>query len=610
MTGIFRLIPPEIIEQIRESASLVDYISRDIVLKKSGNTFKGLCPFHGEKTPSFTVYPEQNRFHCFGCGKSGDIFTYIKEKEGLGFLEAAESLAARLGIELPRGGGKEISERNRILLEANQRALQLFHHNLRVLPAGRTAMDYLTQRGLSVSTLDHFRLGYALPAWDSLYVRLSKEHYSQQTLRDCGLCLLSKDGSRLYDRFRNRVMFPIFNDKNDPVAFGGRILDDSGPKYLNSPETPLFQKRQVLYGLNRARKVIAKNDVAYLVEGYMDVIGMHQAGFPAAVAPLGTSLTEAHLARLKRLCGRLVFLFDGDAAGKKAVLSAARTVLDLGFSAKVVVIAGGRDAFDVSQELPRQEIRTIIKRGVPLVDFVLAEFHRETAGQGMDSQIEFLHRVYRFLDNFAEHVQAGLIVKKAAVLCGVDPDDALTDYKNQQQPGPRKNSQKQPEMTKFGSSRQEDQSGNVEFYLLRLIALHPEAWNLLQEQLEQGFAVEDARALFLLDLIRVLAAGRTEWEADELLERVEDDTIRAVVQEDISSGRLEQEWKKQYDDTILKLWLLKIKRERQYLSREIHRLTLSGNTDQALELQQDLLAMRRREEALLSKKTEGAVPHE
>jgi len=580
---------------------LADYIGKDVKLRRTGSTYKGLCPFHNEKTPSFMLYPEQNRFHCYGCGKSGDIFTYMQDKDGINFFDAVQMQASRLGIEIPDDNQKNdvVRQQNQRILSVNQQALEFFRHNLKVDPAGRETLAYLTNRGVLPETIDRFKLGYALPSWDSLNKKLLSEKFEQQNIVTAGLARFSSDKKRVYDYFRERVMFPIFNEKNDCVAFGGRVMKKSEPKYLNSPENPVFQKRSILYGIHLAKYVISKNNVAYLVEGYLDVIGLHQKGFASAVAPLGTSLTEAHLRYLKRLTDRLVFLFDGDAAGKKAVLKSARMVLDLGFSCKVVVLPGNRDAFDLSVASPREEIIRIIKDGVPLIDFVINEYSAQFDLSDADGKIRFLHQVYDFLEGYKEIVFCEIAVKKAALISGVDPNTALTDFTNYRKNDNKKNFTKTNSINTFKSPEEKkDVQDSFDYYLLRLVGARWEAWAPLLACMKEGLFLEDVRALYLFNIVKVLADKREKWNAEDFLELVDNSAIAETVRSDISFGRFDHDWERQMTDTVKKIRIRIIRKQRKMLSGEMKKLEIAGEMEQVNQMQKDILFLRRKEEAL------------
>ena len=312
-------IPDDKVSEIRHAVDITDVISETVVLKRAGKNFVGLCPFHSEKTPSFSVSPDKQIFHCFGCGSGGDVFAFVMKRDGVAFAEALRTLARRGGIELPertlsREDQHRLKERER-LFEVNRLALHFFTQNLHSHSSGRAALAYLEDRGVARRSIEAFQLGFASGGWDGLLRFMGGRNVSAGMLEKAGLVVPRKDGSGFYDRFRDRIMFPIFDESSRVVAFGGRVMDNSTPKYLNSPETPIYSKRKVLYGLNRAKDRCRSLGAVFIVEGYLDLIALHQAGLENAVATLGTALTAEHIRMLTRYAGRMILVYDSDDAG-------------------------------------------------------------------------------------------------------------------------------------------------------------------------------------------------------------------------------------------------------------------------------------------------------
>ncbi len=597
------MVPPEIIDRVRDSVPLADYIGKDVKLTRSGSNFKGLCPFHNEKTPSFVIYTQDNRYHCFGCGEHGDIYRYMKEKEGISFIDAVEKLAKSLGIEIPRenNNNSAAAEYNKKILNLNNHSLEIFRYNLKVFPPGKKAMKYLTGRGLTLETIDYFKLGYALSGWDNLVKRLVQEKFQEKTIIASGLARNKEKTSRIYDYFRDRVIFPIYNERNDVVAFGGRVMDDGGPKYLNSPETPVFQKRFNLYGLNFSKTSISKNNVAWIVEGYLDVIGLAQAGYPVAVAPLGTSLTENHLKSLKKYAKRLVFLFDGDTAGRKAVFKSARTALDIGFESKVVLLPDNTDAFDLSISSSKKEINSMIKKGIPLIDFVLNHIYKDTDTSSIEGKLLFLQKVYDFLMDYDNHSSASLIIKKAAILCGVDPEEALADYKNFRDQTIKNKFQKVPIITKFETKDQNNRKDSFDFYLMRLLCFNSELWGKLNSELNTGLMIEDSRAVYLMSVLKSFYKQKGNWTVDDVLKQINQPLISDILIKEKSTGNYNKEFEKQFEDAVQRLRINSCRRKRIFMFQELQKLKITGDTEEIKKMQKSILSLRREEEALLHK---------
>lgn len=361
--------PPQFLDELRARLSLAEVIGRRVRLTRRGREYQGLCPFHNEKTPSFTVNEDKGFFHCFGCGAHGDVIGFEMRAAGLSFPEAVERLAAEAGLEVPKPTpeARERARRQMGLAEANEAACAFFESRLRA-PEGRAALDYLRRRGLTEETIARFRLGYAPPSREALKGALAQAGVAESVMVEAGLLIKPERGAP-YDRFRGRVMFPITDRRGRVIGFGGRILDDGQPKYLNSPDTPLFHKREVLYGLAQARQPAREAGLVVAVEGYMDVIALAQGGLPFAVAPLGTALTERQIEEMWRLAPEPVLCFDGDAAGQRAAARAAERALPLlkaGHSLRFALLPPGEDPDSLVHTHGPEAVRTVLDAAEPL----------------------------------------------------------------------------------------------------------------------------------------------------------------------------------------------------------------------------------------------------
>ncbi|TVM06246.1 MAG: DNA primase [Halomonas sp.] len=379
-------IPQRFIDDLLSRIDVVEVVGERVQLKKSGRNYSGLCPFHQEKSPSFTVSADKQFYHCFGCGAHGSALRFLMEYDKLPFPEAVEQLAGRLGIEVPREGGDDPRAREREkkrdqgvnLLEL---AASFFRERI-VMREGQAAQAYLEQRGLSPEVVKTYGVGYAPAGWDALKTHLSAKGVSEAVQIEYGLLIHHEDSGRTYDRFRDRVMFPIRDLRGRTIAFGGRVLGDAKPKYLNSPETPVFHKGRELYGLYEARQAPEKLEQLVLVEGYMDVVALAQFGVRNAVATLGTATTEDHLRRLFRMVSRVVFCFDGDRAGRQAASRALETVMPQmidGREARFLFLPEGDDPDDLVRREGAQAFRDRVTCAMPLSEFLF-----EQAAQGRD----------------------------------------------------------------------------------------------------------------------------------------------------------------------------------------------------------------------------------
>jgi len=349
--------PEEVIEEVRQRNDIIDVISSYVKLKKTGSNYMGLCPFHNEKSPSFSVSGNRQMYHCFGCGVGGNVFTFIMEYENFTFLEALKYLADRCGMQLPEAqqtpeARRMADVRNRIL-EINKEAAKYYVYQLKS-PQGQQALAYLEDRALSPETIRRFGLGYSNKYSDDLYQYLKKKGYEDEILKESGLFTMDERHG-VSDKFWNRVMYPIMDMNSKVIGFGGRVLGDGKPKYLNSPETKVFDKSRNLYGLNFAR--LSRSRTIILCEGYMDVIAMHQAGFTNAVASLGTAFTGLQANLLKRYADQILLLYDSDGAGVKAALRAIPILKEAGLPAKVVRLSPYKDPDEFIKALGREEFQ-------------------------------------------------------------------------------------------------------------------------------------------------------------------------------------------------------------------------------------------------------------
>lgn len=356
-------------EQIKERLDIVSVVSSYIKLEKAGANFKARCPFHTERTPSFIVSPSRNTYHCFGCGRGGDIFSFVQEIEGGDFKDALKTLAERAGVALSDGNPKERGERT-ALFDVLAHASSFYQAVLKTRP---DVLEYLSERGVAPETIDTFSIGYAPSGWESLRQALSKRGFGDPLLLKAGLLIQGNKGP--YDRFRGRVMFPIRNPAGKVVGFSGRIFEESGrndvAKYINTPATPLYDKSNILYGFDTAKTEIRKENACIVVEGQMDVVLSQQAGVRHTVAASGTALTASHLEIIRRLTDRVLFAFDADEAGLSAAERSASLALALGMEVLAVPLPKGTDPADIAKESP-ERLRKVVAEARPLIDFYLS----------------------------------------------------------------------------------------------------------------------------------------------------------------------------------------------------------------------------------------------
>ncbi|MFC3284711.1 DNA primase [Litchfieldella rifensis] len=420
-------IPQRFIDDLLARVDVVEVVGERVTLKKSGRNYSGLCPFHQENTPSFTVSQDKQFYHCFGCGAHGNALRFLMEYDNLRFPEAVEQLASRQGMEVPREGGDDphalARERKRKegvnLLEL---AASFFRSRLK-MPEAEAARAYLSRRGLSAEVLADFGVGYAPDDWEALKRHLGEQGIPEAVQIEYGLLVHREDSGRSYDRFRDRVMFPIRDFKGRTIAFGGRVLGDAKPKYLNSPETPVFHKGRELYGLYEARQADRHLERVLIVEGYMDVVALAQFGIRNAVATLGTSTSEEHLTRLFRLVGEVVFCFDGDRAGRQAATRALETVLPLmidGRQARFLFLPEGEDPDSLVRREGADAFQDRITCASPLSEFL---FEQAATGRDLarvEDRERYASQVLKALQRLPEGMLKTMLLSELAKRTGVE----------------------------------------------------------------------------------------------------------------------------------------------------------------------------------------------
>lgn len=362
------IIPPEKISEIQRSLNIIDIVSDYVTLKRTGRNFLGLCPFHHEKTPSFTVNVEKQIYKCFGCGEGGTVFNFLMKQEALTFPEAVKALAEKANIRIDSFNTKERSQNTSILYEANEKATSFFTDMLLKTKDGKQSRDYVSNRLINDDSINKFRLGYAPNRWDSLVNKSKEWGVNTQVLEKAGLVITRQDKG-CYDRFRNRLMFPIFDSQNRPVGFGARVLDNSLPKYLNSPETPVFNKSKTLYGINLAKESMIRNRKVLIMEGYTDVIMAHQYGIDWSIAVLGTALTREHVRLLRRYCDKAILVFDADTAGQKSSERNLDIFIEEDFDVNVVLLPKNYDPYDFLVKNGRQSFLEQVEKAYDFFGF-------------------------------------------------------------------------------------------------------------------------------------------------------------------------------------------------------------------------------------------------
>lgn len=403
------------LQELKMKTDIEDVISTYVTLKRRGATLVGLCPFHNEKTPSFTVYPATQSFYCFGCGAGGDAITFLKKIENLDYLDAVKTLAQRAGLQMPQEGFDDsLSKRRRRILEMNREAAR-FYHSVLLSPEGKVGYDYYIGRALSAATINHFGLGFAPNQWDALLKHMRAKGYQPAELVDAGLARKGQKG--YYDNFRNRVMTPIIDVRGNVIAFGGRVLDDSKPKYINTGDTLVYKKTNELFALNFAKD--SKEDALILCEGYMDVIAMHQAGFTNAVAGCGTALTTEQVRLISRYAKEVILTYDADEAGQKALQKAMTLFDQTDVKVRIPALVGGKDPDEIIRTYGRDKFKGMLEGASNETEFRLLALRRQYNLTTTQGKIDFIGGALQILATLPP-VEQDLYVSRLSEELGVE----------------------------------------------------------------------------------------------------------------------------------------------------------------------------------------------
>ena len=469
-----------VITEVKQRLDIVELVSDYVTLQKTGRNFKGLCPFHSEKHPSFFVFPEQQSWHCFGaCGTGGDIFSFVMKKEGIDFGQALRLLAQRGGITLSplEAPDKAEDEKKERLFQINEAATEYYHHLLSSTKAGEATRSYLARRKVMPETIKEFRLGFSPDAWETIKSYLLGKGYKEKELVEAGLIIEKEEGGS-YDRFRNRLMFPICDIQGRVTGFGARALDDSLPKYINSPQTPIFDKSSILYGIDKAKSAIRKNNLVIIVEGYMDVLTAHQHGWRNAVASMGTSLTEKQVEGIKRLTNNITLALDADLAGEEATLRGKAILAHSSAEANVILLPSGKDPDEVIRENTALW-QKLMEQAMPILDFAFQSvISKVDINKAKDKSLavqKLLPSIYEIKDpqqrfHYVEKLARELKIKT------LDVEAALQKVKTaRERPQLSKPTEQSRLARQFVSSPSEE-------YCLALLLQYPELRPLAQDQ--------------------------------------------------------------------------------------------------------------------------------
>ncbi|HSX57979.1 MAG TPA: DNA primase [Candidatus Saccharimonadales bacterium] len=557
------------IDEVKSKIDIVQLVGGYVALKKAGRNYKGLCPFHSEKTPSFMVSAERQIFKCFGCNEGGDAITFYQKIEGLEFGQALKALADKVGVRLADYQPNPAEKQRDTFLQINEKTAEFYHYLLAKHPSGKKALEYLKNRGLNEKTIDDWQLGFAPDSWDTTFKFLIKKKFEPKDITASGIALPST-GRGAYDRFRKRIMFPIRNIAGSTVAFSGRIFGEGEPKYLNSPDNLLFNKSNNLFGIDKAKIEIKRENQAVLVEGNLDVISSHQAGVTNVVAPLGTALTEKQVDLMRRFASELVVSFDQDSAGYAASLRVVELAEKAGLTLKLTEIAG-KDPDELIKKDPKAW-KEAIKNSVPIYDFLINNLLERYSNQSPESFRKITKEILPYLNKIDNELTLSHYERLLATKLSVSEESVKKELAKQGSPTPVKGEEKVETEKKIIAEKI-----RVETYLLELI--------LQSQTLPKEVSSEDFEVRRLRNIFEILQKSSTNFQfslkslkvPEELQEIFDRLTLAELASESVKNS---QSLQREIDTCVRRLKELNLRTELKKVSLAIKQAEIARNNSQ------------------------------
>jgi DNA primase len=500
------LISEDVINQIRDRIDIVDVVGQHVNLTRAGQNLKGLCPFHQEKSPSFTVSPGRQIFHCFGCGAGGNVFTFLTRITGSSFPETVRDLGRKVGIEVQESTVDAASRapQNQRVEQVNQSVARWFQENLREERLGSAGRSYLAERGIQQATIDRFGIGLAPVEWDGLLKAMGKQGFTPHDLAAAGLVIARETGTGYYDRFRGRVMFTITDLRKRVIGFGGRVLGEGTPKYLNSPDTPLFKKGQTLFALDVAREAITRTKTVIVVEGYFDVVALHQAGLTHTVATLGTALTPEHVQVLRRFASKVVLLFDPDPAGVRAALRGLDLFVNSGLGVKGVTLPSGDDPDTYVRKEGPEAFARLEEQAPSLLDFALEHSLKTAEGTTIEGRIRSIDEILKILQRSEHPIEREERIRLVAERFGINQQRLIDRYPALREKFPVSAREAKPVVQPAASVKLAPEERDLVYFLLHGQLSPPDIRRLRPE----SFSIPTCRAIVECALANLEQDGR------------------------------------------------------------------------------------------------------
>lgn len=534
------------VEEVKSRIDIVDVISEYVQIKKAGKNYKGLCPFHQEKTPSFTINPANQFYHCFGCKAGGDVFNFLMEIEHITFKESLKILAKRAGLEMPNQTEQERHRANlrEKLFNINELAAKFYNYLLLELDIGEKALKYLSERGYDKEDIEKYNLGFAPDRWDALLNFLTDKGYKRNDLVKAGL-VITKNNNRYYDRFRNRVIFPIYNIRGEVLAFGGRIIDSevSQPKYLNSPDTMIYDKGENLYGINWAKESLRMNDNAVIMEGYTDVLTAHMAGIENAVASLGTALTAKQARFLKRYVSRVFIAYDADTAGAKATLRGLDVLKNEGLSVRVISLPQDSDPDDFIKENGSSEFNKLKENAPDLIEFKINQIIQSQRDNKADEKINVTREIVNVLAKLDDPLERDIYSHRAADKLGLDEEMLYNEVEKTCKNNEKKDKNNKNSYTKnVNKTKSKDSIYKLEAKILKAYIDNSEYRSLIIDTIEPEYFDNNQ----FKKIYQIFFNSNDNVDIDNLIDKINDENLKQELMElvvkeqiDLSSSNLQ-----------------------------------------------------------------------
>ncbi|APQ96656.1 DNA primase [Clostridium botulinum] len=584
------MISEDVVQKVIELNDIVDVISGDIKLKNSGRNYFGLCPFHHEKTPSFSVSQDKQIYKCFGCGEAGNVVTYVMKTKNVAFPEAIKILAERVNIDIEEDKKENTNNPKDKIYKINVDAARYFFNNLII---NKNAINYFLNRGVTKSIIKRFGLGYSKDSWDGLLRHLKTKGYTELDMLSAGLIIRSKNGS-YYDRFRNRVMFPVFDYRGKVIGFGGRVLNNAKPKYLNSPETMVFKKGINLYGLNYAVKE-NKDRVLIIVEGYMDCITLHQYGIKNSVASLGTALTTNQARLLKRYADKVIISYDSDTAGQLATQRGLEILKDVGLGVEILTVPDGKDPDQFVKAHGKEAYLKLVREALPLIEYKIKISKQDLNIGNKRQAIQYIDRYIKIIENL-DPVEKDMYIRRLSEETNIEIQ-TLYDQLNKKNQNSRKNGKEVNMLEAFGQKLYlEPAYIRAERFILQLMFNYNNIYEYIKNSInEQDIIEETHKAIYkyIKDTLEDSNIQNKKLHIETLCNKNVETSKEWVNILNTNFIYKEDESKKFIDDAILNIKKYKLEKYKENLLKKIKEYEAQGKLDETIKMSQELIKVKK-----------------